>query len=242
MMKTTEIIKNLLYIPLDIPNPPVGCIDGIENIPKSMMKWDEFRNCYLIPIAIDYREEKQIEWFEPFCERFPALVKWLKDDVIPVTGFGRTLIIVTAPGETNSPHIDAAPETFDDLLNQKFRYVVNGNVSDLEFLTDTDETIRLPEIDKPFMMNGKWPHKMTNTNSGTKYTVAIGWPWEPSADDEKYQELISRSYEKFSSDYLSNEHISLPDNWETMFEDYDANKATHNDAKEHAEIVEGLTS
>ena len=211
-MDIEKIIENLLYIPLDIPKPPAGCIDGIENIPTSMMKWDEFRNCYLIPIAIDYREERKIEWFEPFCERFPKLVNWLKEEVVPVTGFGRTLIIVTAPGETNAPHIDAAPETFKDILNQKFRYVLDGNVSDLEFLTDTDDTIRLPEIDKPFMMNGKWPHKMTNTHSYTKYTLGIGWPWEPAVDDKSYQSLIKKAYDKFSSDYLSNEHINLGNN------------------------------
>lgn len=237
MSKNTDveyIINNLLYIPLDIKNPPADAIEGIETIPNDMMKWDEFRSCHLIPLAIDFNEKDVIEWMPQYIDKFPKLKSWLEDEVIPVTGFGRTLIIVTEPDEINSPHIDASPETFDSYLNHKFRYVLQGNVHDLEFLTDTEDTLRMPNIDKPFMMNGKWPHKMHNTHNGRKYTLAIGAPWEPNINDEKYKDLISKSFDLYSNEYMSSTDTNMPDNWETMFEDYDENKATHEDAKDFA--------
>lgn len=234
MKNIRSIIEDLLYIPLDIKNPPEDAIKGIEDIPDEMMKWDEFRSCRLIPLAIDYNEKDVIEWLPQYIDRFPKLKKWLEKEVIPVTGFGRTLIIVTDPNEINDPHIDAAPDTFETNLNHKFRYVLQGNVDDLEFLTDTGSTLRMPNVDKPFIMNGKWPHKMHNTHSGRKYTLAIGAPWEPDADCTRYESLISKSYKQYHNEYMSCADTGMPDNWETMFEDYDKNKANHEDAKDFA--------
>ena len=230
MNSIDEIIENLIYLPLNICNPPKGCIDGIEEITDDMMKWDEFRSCNLIPLAIDYREKDVIEWVPQFIDRFPKLKSWLEEEVFTKIGFGRTLIIVTDPDKTNAPHVDAAQETFIDVLNHKFRYVLQGNVSDLVFISKDGNTT-IPELDHPYIMNGKWPHMMHNTHSNRKYTLAIGAPWEPSINDEQYRNLIEDAYSKFNKNYIGSFGSELPDNWEEMFEDYDKNKANHIDAK-----------
>ena len=232
-----EVIENLIYLPVNIPNPPEGCIDGIEEITDSMMKWDEFRSCNLIPLAIDYREKDVIEWVPQFIDRFPKLKSWLEEEVFTKIGFGRTLIIVTDPDEVNSPHIDAAQETFVDLLNHKLRYVLQGNVSDLVFISK-DSNTTVPEIDSPYIMNGKWPHMMHNTHNKRKYTLAIGAPWEPSIDDEQYRNLIEDSYSKFNKNYIGSTDSELPVNWKEMFEDYDKNEANHIDAKDFVNNVQ----
>ena len=59
-------------------------------------------------------------------------------------------------------------------LQHKFRYVLQGNIDDLVFMSEEGD-IQLDEtINKPFIMSGKWPHYMKNNTDTTKFTFAFG--------------------------------------------------------------------
>ena len=72
--------------------------------------------------------------------------------------------------------------------------------------------------DKPFVMSGKWPHYMTNSSSDTKFTLALGAPWDGDSKDENYVDLLNNSYSKYKDFYL-NADFDLPEDYETLFEE-----------------------
>ena len=94
---------------------------------------------------------------------------------------------------------------------------MQGNVSDLEFLTDNGVTSPT-EIDSAFVMSGKWPHQMQNSYHKKKITFTVGSPWDPNINDQKYVKQIQQAYNKYSEYYLSNEGLSLPSNYEDYFQ------------------------
>jgi hypothetical protein len=67
-------------------------------------------------------------------------------------------------------------------------------------------------------MSGKWPHEMHNTSGDTKFTLALGAPWDGSYTDQEYVNVLNQSYQKFEDYYLGVD-FELPDNWEDLFEE-----------------------
>jgi hypothetical protein len=59
---------------------------------------------------------------------------------------------------------------------------------------------------------------MHNTSGDTKFTLALGAPWDGSYDDKDYVNLLSKSYQKYK-DYYLGVNFDLPDNWEELFEE-----------------------
>lgn len=211
-----SIISDLLYLPLDIPNPPLEEVNALTQIPLEKLFWDDYRTCWMMPLYIDLKSDNCFTW-TPFADFCPNIKKWIEDHIIPITGDTRIVIIVTPSGTRNAPHIDCAPEMFNT-LQHKFRYVLRGNIDDLLFL-DKDGNNKNPiSVDKPFIMSGKWPHEMTNTYDETKYTLAVGAPWEADESDKTYAELIQRSYDIYKEYYLSSEDMDILDGFKELFE------------------------
>lgn len=223
-MEIRKIIENLLYLPLDMPNPPMHEVEIFDKIDVSNFYRDKFRTCWHVPLHTDHEEKGVYKW-SALGNKAPELKDWIEEYIFPMSGKDghggtRITILVTEPGYKNAPHIDCSPDWFHT-LQHKFRYVLDGNVEDLKFLCANDVKLTPQDAGKPYMMNGKWPHEMLNTHTGKKFTLGIGSPWMPTYDCEKYRELISRSYEKYSDYYLGNTNYEMVENWEELFENYE---------------------
>lgn len=223
-MEIRKIIENLLYLPLDIPNPPMHEVEIFNKIDVSQFYRDKFRTCWHIPLHTDHEEKGVYKWSK-LGNKAPLLKNWVEQYIFPMSGDKdnggtRITILVTEPGHKNSPHIDCSPDWFHT-LQHKFRYVLDGNVEDLTFLCADGVELKPKDANKPYMMNGKWPHEMLNTHVGKKFTLGIGSPWMPTYDDPKYRELIERSYKKYSKYYLGNADHKMVENWEELFENYE---------------------
>ncbi len=203
--------EKLLYLPLELSLPSdinVGHLDGID---YSDMYCDEYRNCYHINLFTSRMEPTK------FMNLFPQLSKWLHQVVFPIF-LGRVMIIVTPPYQKNNLHIDCSPDKFNT-LQHKFRFVIQGQVDSLCFSFRNKTTVSPNNINMPFIMDGKWPHYMVNSCPYRKYTLAIGWPWEPDLQNESYINLLEKSFKIHEENGLFiRENDELPDNWQTLFE------------------------
>lgn len=209
-------IESLLYLPLDIENPPTDYLDHLNNLKIEKLYDDKYRHCYHVPIMYDFKPGN-FAW-TPYALPYPSLREWAEDVLFPLFGRSRIMIITTPAGATNPPHIDCSREKFETSLQHKFRYVLQGNIDDLYFMSDKGDVQAPAGPDKPFIMSGKWPHYMTNTSGSTKFTLALGAPWDGDINDTSYVDLLSRSYNTHKKDYLQAD-FGLPENYSELFED-----------------------
>lgn len=211
---------HLLFLPLDLENPPLDCIDYLNSLDFSELYPDRYRNCYHVPIRFD-KKRREFEWMQ-WAKEMPTLVQWLGDVLFPYTGDTRVMIITTPNDYKNPLHIDCSRHEFTK-PQHKLRYVLQGNTDDLKFVGEMPHGIEMSSkpknVDKPFIMSGKWPHEMHNTSGDTKFTLAIGAPWDSDWDNYRYRGLLQKSWIRFSEYYLSSLYASLPYNWESLFEE-----------------------
>ena len=201
----------VLFLPINLPTPGDIDFDFLDGIDLSEMFKDEYRNCYHINLLTSKFEKTR--WFN----ELPSLSTWLGKVVLPKF-MGRVMIIVTPPETKNHTHIDCSPEKFNT-LQHKFRFVLRGRVQDLRFVFFNGKEISPPKINNPFIMDGSWPHYMENTLPARKYTLAIGYPWEPNLKDKAYSQLLQSSYEKYSNfSIFCSDGLKLPENWNELFE------------------------
>ena len=214
MTVDNSFVDDLLYLPLDIENPPLDCLDYLNNLNLSEIFPDGYRNCYHVPVM--YNPQDEFVWM-PWAHQMPNLKQWCEDVLFKITKMRSRIMIITTPDDQKNPlHIDCSPEMFTT-PQHKFRYVLQGNVDDLVFV-GKDKTATPKAVDKPFMMSGRWPHEMHNTSGDTKFTLALGAPWDCDPQDDDYISLLDRSHEKYS-DYFLRADFELPDNWEDLFEE-----------------------
>jgi len=207
-----KIIENLMFLPVDVEPAPSYVAEQINSVRFDNLLYCDYRNTHRVP----FMSGSDKEWW-PIANEFPDIKKWLEEAVFPFTGRTRTIFLVTPPNHFLPPHIDTNNECFYTKLEHKFRYVLDGNVDDLEFLTDNG-TIKPKSIDKPFVMSGKWPHQMRNTHTRNKITLTIGSPWDPTPKDKDYVKHITKAYEKYEDYYLSKEGVNLPEDYEKYFQ------------------------
>lgn len=202
--------SKLIYLPIEIPNPP-NLSNYFDTIDYKDMLVDTYRTCYHIPIM----DNRGI--LSDYAKNCTELIDWLENYVFTWSTPARMRIITTPPGEKNAPHIDCSPKKFGS-LQHKFRYVFRGNISSLIFINN-NEKVRIPSIDKCYIMDGSWPHEMINDTDSRKYTLTLGAPWEPSLENPSYLSLLKKSHNKYKDYYINSTHWHLPNNWKTLFED-----------------------
>jgi hypothetical protein len=207
--------NKLLYLPLDIKNPPLSAIEKFNLADKSNFFDDTYRNCKHLQIFRVNRETKTY-YYTDLAKQIPELIEWLETEIFSWADRGNVVIITTQPGELNPSHIDCSPKKFVTTNQHKLRYVFQGRIDTLHF-EHSKGVVTPAHVNSPFIMSGKWPHHMLNTNT-IKYTLAFGSPWEPSLDDPKYLDLLTRSYEKYKDYYQSYENLKLNHNWVNLFE------------------------
>jgi hypothetical protein len=200
----------LLFMPLDLPPPSLNEVSFLDTVPYKEMHHDEYRNCYHINLITSKGEKTK------WLTQLPQIADWIKKTIRPIFE-GRTMIIVTPPGESNTIHIDCSPDKFNT-VQHKFRYVLRGPVNGLKFQFK-DKQVCLPQISQPYIIEGKWPHHMDNYTQQRKYTIAIGYPWEPSLRNNTYLGLLEKSHETYHKKAIYYEsYDQLPPNWERMYD------------------------
>ena len=58
---------------------------------------------------------------------------------------------------------------------------------------------------------------MKNTSDDTKFTLALGAPWDGDLDNKNYVNLLENSYKKYKNYYLKNT-LTLQKDYENLFE------------------------
>lgn len=205
-----SLFDSLIFLPLDIPNPPNVC-DFWDTLDDSQLMRDDYRTCHHVPIMDGNGNYTDIG------KCTPELIEWFDEHIFTWAEKSRVMVIRTEPQKENAPHIDCSPEKLST-LQHKMRYVFQGEVDSLYFIHN-DGIERPRKIDAPYMMSGRWPHAMNNNTDKRKYTLALGAPWEPDPNDSKYSEVLKRSYGKYKHYFISYENWDLPNNWKSLFED-----------------------
>lgn len=169
---------------------------------------DRYRNISMIPLmtksgeagryGTDNKNNGELGW----VSYTPKIISdWFDDIVFPwIGGKGRIMALLTYPGEQNNEHIDCDRHQLNT-LQHKFRLVIQGKTSTLYFITNKGH-VRPPDVDGAFIMDGGWPHGMTNTTDQIKITLALGAPW--NGKDNYNNDLI---HHLNRNDYLMPESI-----------------------------------
>jgi hypothetical protein len=192
---------NLLFASVNLPSLDKKlAAQQILEIDKKHMFWDSYRKTNMISLmtkagkpgydASDNRTNSgEFHW----CDYTPqVIVDWFENIVFPWIGMRtRIMALLTMPGESNGEHIDCDKKELNT-FQHKFRIVLQGTTSTLYFITDKGY-VRPPDIDGPFIMDGGWPHGMTNSSDEVKITLVLGAPWKGN-DIYKSEELMYHLY------------------------------------------------
>jgi hypothetical protein len=156
---------------------------GILALPDNVSFWDDYRYTKMIPLMTKQGQGSlegasnlrpgEFTWLD----YTPTVIKdWFEDCVFPWAGTrARVMALITQPGVSNYEHIDCEPNELNT-RQHKFRIVLQGQTDTLYFKT-TKGDIPAPNVEVPFVMDGGWPHGMTNTGTEAKVTLAMGAPW-----------------------------------------------------------------
>ena len=117
--------------------------------------------------------------------------EWFEDEIFPWMGCKtRIMALITHPEFSNSEHIDCDKHQVGT-QQHKFRVVLQGRTGTLYYKTKEGD-IHVPDIDEPFIMDGGWPHGMTNDSKKLKLTIAAGAPWIGNDSYNNIQMLMDR--------------------------------------------------
>lgn len=181
-----DVYREVRMLPLYTPG---GAIDknGSRNKKDSVLKWTK------------YADKETINFFEE------SIFPWLDKK-------GRIILLKTPPGESLATHIDCNKEVFGT-RQHKLRVVLQGTVNSLTFVTKNGDIQPKDNHRNAFIMDGSWPHYMTNTSDDWKYTICLGSPWD-GGETTNYVKLLNES-----NDYIILDKNYLPENYTDFFED-----------------------
>ena len=178
-------VDNLLFASINLPSLDKKLASQqILDIDKKYIFRDDYRKTNMIALMTKagkprYDADNRTNFGEfEWCNYTPqVIIDWFENIIFPWIGMRtRILALLTMPGESNGEHIDC-DRTELDTLQHKFRIVLQGTTSTLYFITDKGH-VRPPDIDSPFIMDGGWPHGMTNSSDEVKITLVLGAPWK----------------------------------------------------------------
>ena len=162
----------------------------LEGIPEEFWIFDPYRNCFMLSVLTKnggskkadmehYNQKSPVENFS-WVHFVPDFIReYFEKNIFNWTKTrSRIVICKTMAGGENPVHIDCCPETFDT-IQHKLRIVIQG-ASDTLYFETRDGKIHAPRTQKPFIMDGSWPHGMINNSHLCKYTLCFGSPWTHS--------------------------------------------------------------
>lgn len=184
-------MSRLLFASLNLPE--LDCekiVKALMRLPEKAWGYDSYRHTYMAPMLtrkgeVERKHIRNLNLDENFLwtEFAPQSLrdyfeKYIFNWMQPIP---RIMILKTGPQSANHEHIDCEKNVFGP-PHYKFRYVLQGNTSDLYFITRNNH-LYAPDVHKPFIMDGGWPHGMRNRCSQVKYTLCAGAPWEGAGSD-----------------------------------------------------------
>lgn len=213
-------MSSLLYakLPIEFTNYK-SSLEHYKSIADNKWYWDSYRTVRMLPLytpngAINkkgsqnskssvldwttYADANTIEFFEKNV--FP----WLDKK-------GRIILLKTPPGESLAIHIDCSKEVFGT-RQHKLRVVLQGEVNSLTFVTNDADISPASDHRNLFVMDGSWPHYMTNKFQDWKYTICLGAPWD-GGQTEEYVKLLEET-----DDVIKINRNNLPIDYEKYFE------------------------
>jgi hypothetical protein len=172
--------------------------ESILSLPDSVSFWDDYRYTKMIPLmtkqgqgSIQGASNQRLGEFIwlPYAPK--EIVHWFENYVFPWAGTrARVMALITQPGVSNYEHIDCEPNELNT-RQHKFRIVLQGTTDTLYFKT-TAGNIPAPNVEGAFIMDGGWPHGMTNTSNEVKVTLAMGAPWRGNDQYSNIDILMDR--------------------------------------------------
>lgn len=200
-------MNDILFAKVDLPVlDKRKATAEILSIDKRLWFWDRYRSTHMLSLmtrdskigelgSSNFREG-EFGW----TEYTPTIIKdWFEDVVFPWMG-SRTRIMAlrTAPQFSNDEHIDST-ENEIGTKQHKFRVVLQGKTSTLYFKTKNGDLF-VPDIEEPFIMDGSWPHGMSNKTNEIKLTLAAGAPWNGLDNYDNIDVLLKKFDYSFPED------------------------------------------
>ena len=213
-------MENLLYakLPITFQNYQES-LDHYKKINNDVWFWDSYRNVRMLPLYTNSgsitktgsqnNKESILNWTE-FADN--DTIDFFEQQVFPwLDKKGRIILLKTPPKESLAIHIDCNKKTFNT-RQHKLRMVLQGEVNSLSFVTKHKDIQPNNDHRNLFVINGGWPHYMTNKFDDWKYTLCLGAPWE-GGDTVTYLDLLRNS-----EDIIKLDNTHLPYNYEQYFE------------------------
>jgi hypothetical protein len=199
---------DILFATVDLPLlEKQQARDDIMALDEKLWFWDNYRSTSMLPLMTkggvmgakgsSNARSGSFEW-TPYA---PQSVKtWFDSVVFPWMGM-RTRIsaLLTKPFYSNSEHIDCDPIKMGT-QQHKFRVVLQGQTDTLYFIT-ANGNVAAPNTESCFIMDGSWPHGMTNNTDQYKLTLAVGAPWNGNHSYTNITVLQKRSEHLMPSNY-----------------------------------------
>lgn len=200
-------------------------LDHYKSIDDDKWYWDSYRTVRMLPLytpggAIDKKgsqnkKNSELDW-TVYADA--DTVDFFETKVFPwLDKKGRIILLKTPPGDSLATHIDCSREVFGT-RQHKLRVVLQGEVNSLTFVTKDKDVSPKGDHRNLFVMDGSWPHYMTNTFNDWKYTICLGAPWD-GGPTEEYNKLLEHT-----EDLIQITKDQLPNNYEEYFEDPEARK------------------
>ena len=190
---------HLMFANVYIPTlDKVQASADILALPENISFWDDYRYTKMIPLMTKQGQGSiqgasnlrsgEFTWLD----YTPIRIKdWFENYVFPWAGTrARVMALITQPGVSNYEHIDCEPNELNT-RQHKFRIVLQGTTDTLYFKT-TAGNIPAPNVEGAFIMDGGWPHGMTNTSNEVKVTLAMGAPWRGNDQYSNIDILMDR--------------------------------------------------
>ena len=196
-------MNDILFGTIDIPVlDKQSAANSILAIDDSLSWWDSYRSTKMIPLMVktddypgkrlgidNHRKGSTFGWTEWAPT---SIVEWFEEVAFDwLQSRSRIMALITQPHYSNNEHIDCAPHEVNTRQN-KFRIVLQGNTDTLYFNTATG-TVAAPQVTGPFLMDGGWPHGMTNNSDDIKVTLALGSPWQGRDHYDNFTLLLNRN-------------------------------------------------
>jgi hypothetical protein len=177
-------MDDILFAKVNLaPLDKATAVKEILAVNKDLWFWDTYRATNMLPLMTkeslsgkDGASNDRLGEFQWLHYTPDVLKDWFEHYVFPWMGAKtRVMALMTVPKFSNFDHIDCNLNEIGT-RQHKFRIVLQGRTDTLFFKTSAGN-VSVPNIDGPFIMDGSWPHGMTNYTDDCKITIAAGAPW-----------------------------------------------------------------
>jgi hypothetical protein len=200
-------------------------VEYYKSIDNADWFWDSYRTVLMLPLytpggATSKKDSQNTKHVALGWTKYADddTVDFFENQVFPwLDKKGRIILLKTPPDESLSPHIDCSKDAFGT-RQHKLRVVLQGTVDSLMFLTKEGAISPPADHRNLFVIDGSWPHYMTNNFNDWKYTICLGAPWT-GGYTEAYENII-----KNATDFVTLDSSMLPSNYEDYFEDPEERK------------------